>query len=147
MWHSLLPSLQVVSTICSLLGVSSLLTFFLTRSWQRKQWLRDNKMAEYRELLSALSRSAHHILQTVTSLRFASEAIRDGDKERQNEEADIEARRVIADRILIASRIRRENILERWQGITAERDGNKFWRGWLDLHEALVRIACDDLET
>jgi hypothetical protein len=147
MLSSLLPSLQILSTVCSLLGISGLLTLFLTRSWQRKQWLRDQKMAEYRELLSALSKSAHYILRTSPHHVFAGMTMRSGDEERQSAEADVEARRVIADRILIAKRIRSENILERWQGITAEKDGSKFWIGWLELHQALIRIACDDLET
>jgi hypothetical protein len=112
-WPFLLPPLQVLSTICGLLGISGLLTFYLTRSWQRKQWLRDNKMAEYRELLSALSKSAHYILHTAPHYVFADMTMQTGDEERQSAEADIEARRVIADRILIADRIRSENILER----------------------------------
>jgi hypothetical protein len=146
-WPSLLPSLQILSTICSLLGISGLLTLFLTRSWQRKQWLRDNKLAEYRELLSTLSKSAHYILHTAPRYVFADMTMQTGDENRQSAEADVEARRVIADRILIAERIRSENILERWQTITAERNGNKFWIGWLDLHKVLVRIACEDLDS
>jgi hypothetical protein len=146
-WPFLLPPLQVLSTICGLLGISGLLTFYLTRSWQRKQWLRDNKMAEYRELLSALSKSAHYILHTAPHYVFADMTMQTGDEGRQSAEADIEARRVIADRILIADRIRSENILERWQGIMPEKDGNKFWIAWLDLHKALVRIACEDLDS
>ena len=105
----------------------------LTRSWQRKQWLLDNKKAEFRELLSTLSESSHCILRNFPAEGFAGAKMSSGDELRQVREAAINGRRVIQDRIFIAKRIREENILDRWQSVTAEKDLSNFYRGMCEL--------------
>jgi hypothetical protein len=42
---------------------------WLTRSWQRKQWILEGKKAEYRELLSTLSESYHTIRSHVPAAK------------------------------------------------------------------------------
>jgi hypothetical protein len=60
-------------------------------------------------------------------------------------EADVEARRIIEDRIFISSRVQSENVLERWQLIAAEKDVARILEYWNDLHSALVGFAHKDL--
>jgi hypothetical protein len=64
---------------------------------------------------------------------------------RKSYEADSEARRAIQDRIFISNRVQWEKILERWQLVTAEKDGSIFWSAWNDLHTALIKAAHEDL--
>lgn len=105
-----------------LLGV--LMGFWLTRSWQRKQWLLESKKAEYRELIGTLSRSFHCMIKYWPYP---------------------EGHRVIADRIFIEKVMRAEKIKERWGLLAAEKDWNRLHEYWKDLHEVLVKAAHRDL--
>jgi hypothetical protein len=53
------PNLTLFYGIWSALGplAGILIGYFLTRSWQREQWMRDRKKEEYRELLTGLATS------------------------------------------------------------------------------------------
>jgi hypothetical protein len=65
--NQVLAWLPLIGALSGLLGVT--LGAYLTRSWQRKQWLLDNKKTEYRELLSVLSQAAHCILNNSPHLQ------------------------------------------------------------------------------
>ena len=60
-------------------------------------------------------------------------------------EADLEARRIIEDRLFISSWVQSENVLERWQLIAAEKDSARILEYWNHLHSALVDFAHKDL--
>src|ERR1700679_2527183 len=76
---------------------------FLTRSWQQKQWLLDNRRQEYRELLSAIT-SAYMAIVHVDELK-ASGKYTQPDLGLESERAQIDAYRTLRDRILIADEL------------------------------------------
>jgi hypothetical protein len=118
----------------------ALLTPFVNSRWQRRQWVLDNKRAEYRELLSVVARSARYIANGLP----APVSVLDAQQQREVFEADIEARRVIADRILIANRMREADIQSRWAVLMAERDFAKFWHDMDRLHHTLIKLrSCE----
>src|SRR2546423_13008725 len=103
--------------------IGAVLSPYVTNYWHRRQWVLDNTRAEYRELLGVLAKSAHYFALSLSSPICVLSA----DERRQIFEADAEARRVIADRILIAGRMRREDIESRWATLMGEKDFSKFW--------------------
>jgi hypothetical protein len=76
----------------------------LTRSWQREQWLRDNRKQEYRELLTSLSAAYMHLEQNGSdSTDLRHHPVRN------------EAFRSLGDRIFIDREIKKEEIYEEWR--------------------------------
>jgi len=53
--------------------------------------------------------------------------------------------RTIEDRIFIDNQIREAKIHERWEELEAERDYNRLYTRWHDLHDALVKMAQEAL--
>jgi hypothetical protein len=107
-----------IGILGSLSGV--FLTSRLTRSWQRTQWIADNKKAEYRELLSSIAKS-ERLIREIYSVHVQSV-----EERRTVWEAENETWRVIQDRIFIADSVKRLRVLSRWSsniGFTAEREG------------------------
>jgi hypothetical protein len=121
---------------------------YLTRSWQKKQWTLDNKKAEYRELISTLSQSAHFILNNSPYLTLPNKmgGLKSGEQERQSDEAADRGHSIIADRIFIANFVAEEHIAERWSAVLKEKRVDRFWREWGDLHRLLLRAAREDLK-
>lgn len=59
-------------------------------------------------------------------------------------DADAEARRTIESRIFIAQQIQRENVLERWQLLAADKDWARMVQYWNELHATLIAAARKD---
>lgn len=135
--------LQVWAVLGPLIGVS--LGAYLTRSWQRTQWTLEGTKTEYRELLSTLSRSVRAILYNSPILYGGGLSVTTGEQEKLVMQADTDARNVIEDRIFIHSTVQRENILERWQLLAAEKRIDRFLEYWRDLHKTLLDAAHRDL--
>jgi hypothetical protein len=116
---------------------------WLSRSWQRKQWVLESKKGEWRELISCLSQSAHFILNNSPHLigPGGMGGLKSGEQERQSDEAIDRGHTVIADRIFIADIMEREKIGDRWLAVVKHRDVNKFWSGWTELHRVLLKAA------
>jgi len=127
-WHS------------QLLGV--LVGALAARYWQAKQWKLDAKKTEYRELLSALSKSTRCLLHYTF---LGGPIVTNAEDERRIYEADVTARGTIQDRIFIAAQVQEENILERWQLMAGEKDGSRLVQYWQDMHATLIRLARKDL--
>jgi hypothetical protein len=89
-------------TIAGIFGVGSLvgglITQYLSSKQRHREWLKDNKKQEWRELISTLSRSVRYILDN-------SFGVVSGEQERGLLQANAEARSVIEDRILIAPQV------------------------------------------
>lgn len=81
---------------------------FLTRSWQQKQWLIDNRKEECRELLTAMSEFIR-IAALVRPLQPL-----DPEQEKEFEQTNSATFRTIRDRIFIAREITGLKIAERW---------------------------------
>jgi hypothetical protein len=84
---------------------------WLTRSWQRKQWVLENKKAEYRELISTLSQGFHIITKNLPVGRSGSMS---GEEKRESRNAWVAGIQVIQDRIFIDEEMRVEKIQKKW---------------------------------
>jgi hypothetical protein len=138
--------LPLIGALSGLLGV--ILGTYLTRSWQREQWLLDSKKAEYRELISVLSQAAHCILNNSPHLQLPNPlgSFKSGEQERLSDEAADRGHVTIADRIFIADTIAREKISERWVAVLKEKRIDKFWDAWEELHRLLLKVSREDLK-
>lgn len=137
-WSSLIGGLGIGSLI------GGLVQQYFSAKQRHREWVKDNRKQEWRELIAILSQSVHVILQNTPDLRFAIGTI-SGEQEKQLLEADVEARRIIEDRLFISRRVQSENVLERWQLIAAEKDLARIVEYWNHLHAALVDFAHKDL--
>lgn len=119
-------------------GVGSIITLLIT-IWQRhREWVKDNKKQEWRELISGLSQSFHY-------LKNYGFGVIGEEQQKGLLEADAEARRVIESRLFVVHQIQRENVLERWHLLAAERDWSRMVEYWNSLHGTLVAAAHNDL--
>jgi len=100
--------------------------------------VKDNKKQEWRELISGLSQSFHY-------LKNYGFGIIGGEQQKGLLEADAEARRAIEGRLFVVHQIQRENVLERWQLLAAEKDWSRMVEYWNALHATLVAAAQKDL--
>jgi hypothetical protein len=107
---------------------------------RQREWLRDNRKQEWRELISALSRNARYILDN-------SFGLISGEQEKGIVQANADARSVIEDRIFIAPQVQSGNILEQWQLFAGGRDFSRMVEYWNHLHDDLVAAAQKDLGT
>lgn len=140
------PHLTVFFAIWAAVGplTGILIGHLLTRSWQRKQWLLDNKKGEYRELLAILTRAYGTILRLQAPGRP-----RDADDERELSEAHLVALSVIRDRLFISRAPTLMRVLKLWQEATHvfESDGDflAFRESYNNIHATIIGAADRDL--
>ena len=99
-------ALSIWATVGPLAGV--MIGHFLTRSWQRKQWLLDRRKEEWRELLTALAEVLRPSLQIYPPRELSA------DERREIENAQANSFRVINDRIFIATDVKALDLHNRW---------------------------------
>jgi hypothetical protein len=132
-------SFAVWAAVGPLVGL--LVGHFLTRSWQKKQWLLDNEKQEYRELLDALSGAYLSLAKT--------ELVRGTDRVRstpETSEAEDAAYRLLNDRIFIASKLKEENVFEQWTTMYKRFTGGQdtfteFSSKYTAIHNTIIRLA------
>lgn len=90
--------------------IGSLLTYFLTRRWQREQWRNDNRKEEFRELIGAITASAIAFMKQTP---YLDDRIAGREKE-ERYTLYLEALRVIKTRIFIARDVKEMNLNDRW---------------------------------
>jgi len=93
--------------LTGLVGV--LIGAYISNRNQRKHWVADNKRAEYRELLTTMTRT----FNTVIILVGPGVALA-GNEQRKLIDADSECSIVIKDRIFIADEVDEMDLLKRW---------------------------------
>ena len=124
-----------IALIAAAFGVGGVLMgHYLTRSWQREQWLLDRRKEEYRELICALS-------TVFTNMQRFGTSIGDRDFNIRLAQTNADSYRVIRDRIFIADEIAKAHIMERWYSIlgAAEKDQHAAWRTFADGYEELAK--------
>jgi hypothetical protein len=140
-------SIPLWATILSIFGFGSffggVITQLLSSRQRRKDWVKDNKKQEWRELISTLSQSFHHLKNYSPGNGIVAIS---GEQEKGLLEADAEARRGIESRIFVAHQIQRENVLERWQLLAGEKDWSRMVEYWNSLHATLIAAAHKDLD-
>ena len=107
---------ETVTLIVAGLGIGGTLGgivfgHFLTRSWQRKQWLLDKRTEDYQAVLTALT-SAYLAITRVDTASFTS--LYTDDMAREVEAIKGDAFRVLHDRIFIAEELRNAEIIKKW---------------------------------
>ncbi len=119
--------------------VGILLGHFLSRSWQREQWLRDKRNEEWHELLTALAESLRVSLKIYPARELS------GEEERTIVEAHSNSFRVIRDRIFIAPDVQALNIENRWSAAvqyhSQTMDAKKLGNAYKELRDEIVRTA------
>jgi len=137
LWVTIVSSLSVGSFL------GGVITQLLSSRQRRKEWVKDNKKQEWRELLSTLSQSFHHLVNYSPGNGIVAIS---GEQEKGLLQADVEAVSVISDRIFIASQLGRENVRERWRLLVAENDWSRMVEYWNSLHGTLIAAAHKDLD-
>jgi hypothetical protein len=112
--NALTMGLNIWAAVGPLLGI--FVGSYLTRSAQRRQWLADEKVKEWRELLGTLTTSFTTIVQFSTGGKTSAEDLT----------AHIAAGEVLGNRIFIAEEVRQLKIHDKWREAvgTFEQDRN-----------------------
>jgi hypothetical protein len=84
---------------------------YLTRSWDKKKWMNDNRKEECRELITAITAAASALLER--SAEIESRTITGATNDRATSLYN-DSLRVLNDRIFIAKDIDAANLLHRW---------------------------------
>lgn len=106
---------------------------------QRKQWLMDNRRAEYRELLSTVYRNSMKMGVLVSAPRAKPGLT--VDEQSEYDELNREAVQVIDDRLFIAREIARSNIRKEWvEAEYALRKHGQVGDFSMGVHEILKKI-------
>ena len=71
--------LTIWAALGPLLGI--VVGHYLTRSWQRRQWIADNQKEEYRKLLAGLNRLNMVLIQDHTNQNVGTQEIKDAMEE------------------------------------------------------------------
>jgi hypothetical protein len=103
----------------------------LTRTWDRRKWINENRKEEYRELLTALTSActalidnAQAIVQTPAEQIFARDEY-------------FKSLQVLQDRIFIASEIHKLNLFDRWGTSMKHLQETKDFRTFEDRFEVM----------
>jgi len=101
----------LVSGALGMLGTALgiVLGHHFSKKTQREQWVRDNRKAEYRELLTTISESFMLLME----LRRPGIAL-GPEEQREVFQAETKSVRIIADRIYIADEIAKIGLMKRW---------------------------------
>jgi hypothetical protein len=93
--------------------IGLLIGHFLSRSEQRRQWVADNEVKEWRELLTTLTTSFQTVVRTDKSIpAVPGEEIQ---RMTENLNARMLANEVLANRIFIAREVRKAELFNRWR--------------------------------
>jgi len=94
----------------------------LTRSWQQRQWLLDQRKEEWRELLSTLTASFATICKLTGPVM-----VLDGNDMQKLDEAQTLAQTTIRDRIFIAKEVKELKIYELWVSAARQFEKEKIY--------------------
>jgi hypothetical protein len=120
---------------------------YLTRRGQRRQWVTDNRVAEWRELLITLAKS-----MTVTKQANVEPEDQKLKFERLqiNYKARTQAADVLLSRIFIAKEIKELNLANRWitllQEFEVHKDAGRFGAGFAELTKAIHDKAAKNIK-
>jgi hypothetical protein len=129
----------ILAGIGSFVGIG--IGAYLTRSWDQRKWLSENRRDECRELLTALTNAVASLIEESQSIVIAYS----GAEEKEKREEYLEALRVLQDRIFIADDIAGINLFDRWgesvKALLKTRDVHKFEDTFEEIRKEIVRIG------
>jgi hypothetical protein len=111
----------------------------LTRAWDRRKWINENRKQEYRELLTTLTSACTALIDNAQLIvQTPAEAIYARDEY-------FKSLRVLQDRIFIASEIQKLNLFDRWgtamKDLQETKDVHKFEDGFEVMRSEIVKHA------
>jgi hypothetical protein len=149
LWVTVVGTLGVasfVSTVISLLASAHL---------QHKNWVKDNKKQEWRELIDSL-REAIRVMASHYDDQMPF-AVRSGEEERYREEAKRKGEVIIRDRIFISKKVRDSGLFDQWVALRKEcedadvsfkerpRSYRSFEEKAYRFQDDLIRVSREDL--
>jgi hypothetical protein len=127
---------------------------WLTARWQRKKWILDNKLAEYRGILDALSSFRFALTEYYAKYKFAMVKVTE-EKKYEDDIAFAKAQSAVnnafADRIFTHGSVKRSGARTEWAELAAKMRADKSTSDELlkiidSIHSKLVRASKDDLK-
>lgn len=119
--------------------VGILIGWLLTRSWDRRKWINENRKQEYRELLTALTNACTVLIDNVQTV------VHSHAEQSLAWDEYLKSLRVLQDRIFIASEIAKMNLFDRWgnavKELTETKDFRKFEDNFEVMKKEIVRQA------
>lgn len=103
----------------------------LTRAWDRRKWINENRKQEYRELLTSLTNACTMLIDNAQAIvQSPAEQIATRDEY-------FKSLRVLQDRIFIANEIGKMNLFDRWGTAMKDLQETKDFRRFEDSFEAM----------
>lgn len=103
----------------------------LTRAWDRRKWINENRKQEYRELLTTLTTACTALIDNAQTLvQTPAEQIAARDEY-------FKSLRVLQDRIFIANEISKMNLFDRWGTAMKDLQETKDFRKFEDSFEIM----------
>src|SRR5713226_4331654 len=99
--------------------VGNLISFWLTSNLQRKNWVKDNKKQEWRELIDVL-REALRVMMEHRHQNYAEGNITPAEDVRYREEAIRKGYVALGDRIFIVKKVRDRQLFDKWVALSDE---------------------------
>jgi hypothetical protein len=115
----------------------------LTKRWQKEQWVRDNELKEWQELLTTVVTSFQTLVRTDKALpSVPGEEIA---QLKENSQARTLANEVLVNRIFIAREVRRDGLFQRWKDALGQfdrdHDPETFGTAFGELNALILRGA------
>jgi hypothetical protein len=103
----------------------------LTRAWDRRKWINENRKQEYRELLTTLTSACTALIDNTQAIvQSPAEQISARDEY-------FKSLRVLQDRIFIAHDIGKMNLFDRWGAAMKDLQATKDFRKFEDSFEVM----------
>jgi len=135
--------LGVWSALGPLVGI--LIGHRITKEWQKKQWILENKKQEYREVIQALSTAQAPIIQCVAPGLIVGE-----EERRARYIAENKSYEVLGNRLFVAKELDELDIYDQWVHLISKfektRDDREFARGVKAITEDIRHTALKSLE-
>ena len=126
-------------------AVGAFLGHYLSKNWQREQWIADNRKQEYRELLTTLTNTYMLIVRFIGPMMAL-----DSQTQRELDQAERDSYRVIRDRLFIAKDLGGSDILRLWatavENYRQTHDERVFAQRFSHINEEIVRLATRKLD-
>lgn len=164
--------LAILAVVGSLVGVG--LGAWLTSRWQHKQWVLDNKKAEYRELLDMLNVYCFQLLKSIATYapteipNLYSAKQKDSD-DRTLHETQVSLNNALTDRLFIRKALTEHSVLQKFEEHVRQLDAGEYFSdtqnpsaqsksellvvgmarivaSLKELHQTIVEIAEGDVE-
>jgi len=117
------------ASVGPLVGV--LIGAMLTRAWDRRKWINENRKQEYRELLTTLTSACTALIDNAQAL------VQSSAEQISARGAYFKSLQVLQDRIFIANEIGKMNLFDRWAAAMKDLQETKDFRKFEDSFEVM----------